>query len=212
MKLKTGLALSALVLAGCASPTTEQIAFEKRQLMLTDLMGQCEEMGTDFTSIRRGFDNISRAMVSLQRRQCRVAEQLNITQREYADIAGFIHYNRGLSGEEFDAEIERFDSSVDKSEQIRPKIEVYQLALRRIMNENEELTADLLGFSAELGLLVWDEPMVLLPISTKAGTAFDEMRARKSLIEFANNMIQLDQATLDQIEAYDNHIKQKVQS
>ncbi|MEZ9661768.1 hypothetical protein [Vibrio sp. 10N.261.52.F3] len=212
MKLKTGFVLTVLAIAGCASPSTEQIAFEDRQLTLNDVKTQCEEMGTEFTSIRRGFDNISRAMVSLQHRQCRVVEQFNITQQEYADVAGFIHSNRHLNGEEFDAEIDRFDALLPNSDRVRPKIERYQLALRRIMNENEELTADLLGFSAEVSLLVWDEPLVLLPISTKAGTAFDEMRERKSLIELANDMIQLDKATLEQIQAYDNHIKQKVKS
>lgn len=130
-----------------------------------------------------------------------------------------------------------FDEGKAENKKIRPQVEAYKAASDSIFDKNLELAKDIAVEAAEIALIASDNAALIAQESAMAGLgnaisyfsneskedeeakekvpvveAYNEMKARSILVYDANDMISLDQNTIEQLENLDNVLAEKVKS
>lgn len=227
-------ALFVSALAGCASIPGMESATVDRNELSTALTKTCAELGTEFTPVSVAVDKVSKIMVSIQERQCTVFQSYRTLADKHADVAGFLAVNSEKTDEELLVAMNAFDEGKDENKKIRPQVEAYKQASDDIFDQNLKLTGDIALQAGEITLIASQNAQALAyetALSTggnllKFATAddeaeeeqvpvvkaYNELKARSTLAYDANNMISLDQDTIEQLENLDDVIAEKVKS
>ncbi|CAH0531779.1 hypothetical protein NI382_17000 [Vibrio parahaemolyticus] len=233
---KTAVAtLFVSVLAGCSSIPGMESATVDRNEMSTQLTKTCAELGSDYTPVSVAVDQVSKIMVSIQERQCSVFQDYRTLADKHADVAGFLAINADKSDEDLLVAMNAFDEGKTKNKKIRPQVEAYKSASDSIFDKNVELAKDIAIESGKIAYIASQNPKLLL-VETTGGVlksiplfgssddenaeeevapivaAYNELKARSVLAYDANEMISLDQNTIDQLENLDNVVAEQVKS
>jgi hypothetical protein len=175
-------------------------------------------------------------MVSIQERQCAVFLDYRTLADKHADVAGFLAVNADKTDEELLVAMNEFDKDKPESKKIRPQVEAYKAASDSIFDQNLELAKDLTLQAGEIALIASNnaaaigQETVLKGLSNALSfassdsdaegeaeevpvvEAYHELKARSVLAYDANDMISLDQNTIEQLENLDKVLEEKVKS
>lgn len=235
---KTAVAtLFVSVLAGCSSIPGMESATVDRNEMSTQLTKTCAELGSDYTPVSVAVDQVSKIMVSIQERQCSVFQDYRTLADKHADVAGFLAINADKSDEDLLVAMNAFDEGKPANKKIRPQVEAYKSASDSIFDKNVELAKDIAIETGKIAYIASQNATVLgqetALASLKNGLSFvssssedenaekevvpvveayNELKARSVLAYDANEMISLDQNTIDQLENLDNVVAEQVKS
>lgn len=227
-------------LAGCSSiPGTESATVDRNE-MSNQLTQTCAELGTEYTPVSYAVDKVSQVMVSIQERQCAVFLDYRTLADKHADVAGFLAVNADKTDEELLVAMNEFDQDKEESKKIRPQVEAYKAASDSIFDQNVELAKDLTLQAAEIAIIASDNAAAIGVDAAKGGLtsllafasnqsdeegeaegeaeevpvveAYHELKARSVLAYDANDMISLDQNTIEQLENLDKVLEEKVKS
>ena len=229
--------LFATALAGCSSIPGMESATVDRNEMSESLLKSCVELGSEYTPVSYAVDKVSKVMVSIQERQCAVFQDYRTLAEKHADVAGFLKINADKSDEELLVAMDEFDEGKAESKKIRPQVEAYKAASNSIFDKNVELAKDIALEAAEVAIIASDNAAVIAQDSAMAGfgnavsflsseseedeeakekvpvvEAYNEMKARSVVVYDANDMISLDQNTIEQLENLDKVLAEKVKS
>ncbi|MBE3667977.1 hypothetical protein BOO24_04540 [Vibrio navarrensis] len=229
--------LFATALAGCSSMSGMESATVDRNEKSAALVKSCSELGSEYTPVSYAVDKVSKVMVSIQERQCSVFQDYRTLAEKHADVAGFLKINADKSDEELLVAMNEFDEGKAENKKIRPQVEAYKAASDSIFDKNLELAKDIAVEAAEIALIASDNAALIAQESAMAGLgnaisyfsneskedeeakekvpvveAYNEMKARSILVYDANDMISLDQNTIEQLENLDNVLAEKVKS
>ncbi|WP_050937129.1 hypothetical protein [Vibrio harveyi] len=233
--------LFATALAGCSSMPGMESATVDRNEMSAALVKSCTELGSEYTPVSYAVDKVSKVMVSIQERQCAVFQDYRTLADKHADVAGFLKINADKSDEELLVAMNEFDEGKAENKKIRPQVEAYKAASDSIFDKNVELAKDIALEAAEIAIIASDNAAVIAQDSAMAGLgnalsflsseseeegeadaeakeevpvveAYNEMKARSLLVYDANDMISLDQNTIEQLENLDKVLAEKVKS
>ncbi|KHT47610.1 hypothetical protein [Vibrio sinaloensis] len=224
-------------LAGCSSMPGMESATVDRNEMSAALVKSCAELGSEYTPVSYAVDKVSKVMVSIQERQCAVFQDYRTLADKHAEVAGFLKINADKSDEELLVAMNEFDEGKAENKKIRPQVEAYKAASDSIFDKNLELAKDIALEAAEIALIASENASVIAQESAMAGfgnavsyfsseseedeeakeevpvvEAYNEMKARSVLVYDANNMISLDQNTIEQLENLDKVLAEKVNS
>ncbi len=224
-------------LAGCSSMPGMESATVDRSEMSTQLTKTCTELGSNYTPVSIAVDKVSKIMVSIQERQCAVFQDYRTLADQHGDVAGFLAVNAEKSDEELLVAITEFDQGKPEEKKLRPKIDAYKAASESIFDKNLELAADIALQTAEIAYIAAQHSDALLIETAGAGMrnllsfassssdeenaekevvpvveAYNELKARSVLAYDANEMISLDQNTIDQLENLDSVVAEQVKS
>ncbi|MDV6249674.1 hypothetical protein [Vibrio sp. EA2] len=235
---KTAVAtLFVSVLAGCSSMPGMESATVDRNEMSTQLTKTCAELGTEYTPVSYAVDKVSKIMVSIQERQCAVFQDYRTLADKHADVAGFLAINSEKSDEELLIAMNAFDEGKPENKKIRPQVDAYKSASDSIFDKNVELATDIAMQTGEIAIIASQNATVIAQESALAGLgnvlsfassssededaekevvpvveAYNELKARSVLAYDANEMISLDQNTIDQLENLDKVVAEQVKS
>ncbi|MFW8632736.1 hypothetical protein [Vibrio natriegens] len=235
---KTAVAtLFVSVLAGCSSIPGMESATVDRNEMSTQLTKTCAELGSDYTPVSVAVDQVSKIMVSIQERQCSVFQDYRTLADKHADVAGFLAINADKSDEDLLVAMNAFDEGKPANKKIRPQVEAYKSASDSIFDKNVELAKDIaietgkIAYIASQNATVLGQETALASIKNALSfvssssedenaekevvpvvEAYNELKARSVLAYDANEMISLDQNTIDQLENLDNVVAEQVKS
>lgn len=229
--------LFATALAGCSSMSGMESATVDRNEKSVALVKSCSELGSEYTPVSYAVDKVSKVMVSIQERQCSVFQDYRTLAEKHADVAGFLKINADKSDEELLVAMNEFDEGKAENKKIRPQVEAYKAASDSIFDKNLELAKDIAVEAAEIALIASDNAALIAQESATAVLgnaisyfsneskedeeakekvpvveAYNEMKARSILVYDANDMISLDQNTIEQLENLDNVLAEKVKS
>ncbi|ANQ19928.1 hypothetical protein ACKVMY_05860 [Vibrio natriegens] len=235
---KTAVAtLFVSVLAGCSSIPGMESATVDRNEMSTQLTKTCAELGSDYTPVSVAVDQVSKIMVSIQERQCSVFQDYRTLADKHADVAGFLAINADKSDEDLLVAMNAFDEGKPANKKIRPQVEAYKSASDSIFDKNVELAKDIAIETGKIAYIASQNATVLGQETALASLknalsfvssssedenaekevvpvveAYNELKARSVLAYDANEMISLDQNTIDQLENLDNVVAEQVKS
>lgn len=235
---KTAVAtLFVSVLAGCSSIPGMESATVDRNEMSTQLTKTCAELGSDYTPVSVAVDQVSKIMVSIQERQCSVFQDYRTLADKHADVAGFLAINADKSDEDLLVAMNAFDEGKPANKMIRPQVEAYKSASDSIFDKNVELAKDIAIETGKIAYIASQNATVLGQETALASLknalsfvssssedenaekevvpvveAYNELKARSVLAYDANEMISLDQNTIDQLENLDNVVAEQVKS
>ncbi|ALR18816.1 hypothetical protein [Vibrio natriegens] len=235
---KTAVAtLFVSVLAGCSSIPGMESATVDRNEMSTQLTKTCAELGSDYTPVSVAVDQVSKIMVSIQERQCSVFQDYRTLADKHADVAGFLAINADKSDEDLLVAMNAFDEGKPANKKIRPQVEAYKSASDSIFDKNVELAKDIAIETGKIAYIASQNATVLgqetalaslknaLSFASSSSEdenaekevvpvveAYNELKARSVLAYDANEMISLDQNTIDQLENLDNVVAEQVKS
>lgn len=235
---KTAVAtLFVSVLAGCSSMPGMKSATVDRNEMSTQLTKTCAELGTEYTPVSIAVDQVSKIMVSIQERQCSVFQDYRTLADKHADVAGFLAINADKSDEELLIAMNEFDQGKPANKKIRPQVDAYNSASDSIFDKNVELAKDIAIESGKIAYIASQNATVLgqetflaslknlLSFASSSSEdenaenevvpvveAYNELKARSVLAYDANEMISLDQNTIEQLENLDNVVAEQVKS
>lgn len=229
--------LFTVALAGCSSMPGIESATVDRNEMSAVLIKSCAELGSEYTPVSYAVDKVSKVMVSIQERQCSVFHDYRTLADKHADVAGFLKINADKSDEELLVAMNEFDQGKAEDKKIRPQVEAYKTASDSIFDKNLELAKNIALESAEIALIASENATVIAKdsavsivdnavsyFSNKSEedeeekeevpvvNAYNEMKARSLLIYDANDIIALDQNTIEQLENLDKVLAEKVKS
>nr|WP_158118673.1 hypothetical protein [Vibrio cidicii] len=229
--------LFATALAGCSSMSGMESATVDRNEKSAALVKSCSELGSEYTPVSYAVDKVSKVMVSIQERQCSVFQDYRTLAEKHADVAGFLKINADKSDEELLVAMNEFDEGKAENKKIRPQVEAYKAASDSIFDKNLELAKEIAVEAAEIALIASDNAALIAQESAMAGLgnaisyfsneskedeeskekvpvveAYNEMKARSILVYDANDMISLDQNTIEQLENLDKVLAEKVKS
>ncbi len=224
-------------LAGCSSMPGMESATVDRNEMSTQLTKTCAELGSEYTPVSVAVDQVSKIMVSIQERQCAVFQDYRTLADQHGDVAGFLAINAEKSDEELLVAVNEFDQGKPEDKKLRPKIEAYKAATDSIFDKNVELATDIALQTGEIAFIATQNATVLAQETALAGLknalsfassssddenaekevvpvveAYNELKARSVLAYDANEMISLDQNTIDQLENLDKVVAEQVKS
>lgn len=225
------------VLAGCSSIPGMSSATADRAELSKQLTQDCKEMGSDYTPVSYAVDKVSKVMVSIQERQCKVFGNYRTLAAKHGDVAGFLAVNAEMSDEELLAAMNKFDEGKPANKQIRPQVEAYKKASDSIFNENVKLAADIALQAAEIAIIASNNAQAIAHDTLLGGVsnmltaasneakedgeakkevpvveAYNELKARSVLALDANHLISMDQNTIEQLENLDKVLAEKVKA
>lgn len=176
-------------------------------------------------------------MVSIQERQCSVFQDYRTLADKHADVAGFLAINADKSDEDLLVAMNAFDEGKPANKKIRPQVEAYKSASDSIFDKNVELAKDIAIETGKIAYIASQNATVLgqetalaslknaLSFASSSSEdenaekevvpvveAYNELKARSVLAYDANEMISLDQNTIDQLENLDNVVAEQVKS
>lgn len=230
-----GFIVSAL--AGCSLTDGQTSATADRAEMTKELAKTCAELGDKYTQVSVAVDTASQAMVSIQKRQCSVFGDYRTLASKHADVAGFLAINADKTDEELLVAMNEFDADKPAKKKIRPQVEAYKKASDAIFDKNVKLAADLAIQAAKITYIASQNSAALAQDTMKGGlgsllaamsnetkkegekeevvpvvAAYHELKARSLLAYDANDLISMDQNTIEQLENLDKVLAEKVKS
>lgn len=219
--------LAAIVLSACMSTSNENAATLDRNQAVADLSVQMEELGFNRVEIQPGVDEFLNICASILERQYNVMGDYRTQTENYVDVQAFLTAHQGKSGEELKAAIITYDEKAETdADKIGPKLTAYNSAIEGVSEQNTKLASDITAQLAQATIILSEHSTTVAKagslglvsgwMSDNEQTADNNLgmaivRAKKQidLASDANEIITLEQETIEAINALQDELEAK---
>ncbi|USD61358.1 hypothetical protein J4N45_05175 [Vibrio sp. SCSIO 43140] len=211
-KLLTML-VGSTILAGCASNVS---MWDNREELLADIEASCVENTKGYTEYAPAFDQASKGVLSVTKRQCEVVGEYQNIRKEHKDVQQFFAMHSDKSKEEI-------VQLLNDDPKMQSKYNDYTKAQSKIFNANLELAIKLGVQAIEVTNLAASNATAVAkaeaykfiqgaidPEEHPIGFVVDEMQTRVGLITDSNGLISAEQQFIKDMDAADKAIKERI--
>lgn len=222
--------LTTAMLSGCASFNQfsgQEAATIDREQHIAELSQEMETVGFNRVEIQPGVDEFLNVCASLLERQYSVMSEFRTLAANHVDVQAFLQAHQGAAEEELKAAIIEFDAGAASEDgRIGAKIDAYNQALAAIAEKNTELALEIAMNLAQATLIIKDNAQAVAisggasllsgifgdgekTADNDLGLAILRAKHQISLASDANEIISLEQETIEQINALQAELEAK---
>ena len=207
---------------GCVS-TNDSAGSVDRAQVIKELTTKMDELGYESVKIQPGVDEFLNVSAAILKRQRNVMEQYRQLRLNYTDVQAFLAAHQGKTDEELKKAIVDFDAgATNKDEKIAHKLTAYNTASESIVDSNIQLATDLTVEIAKSTYILSQHGTAVAKAtamnsvgsllssfssddkkkddSKDLGKALLKAKEQLSLAMDANEIISIEQDTIEQIE------------
>lgn len=219
--------LTAALISGCASFSGQQAATMDRGQHIAELSQKIETIGFTRVEIQPGVDEFLNLSASVLERQYSVMGQYRTLAANHVDVQGFIEANRNATDEELKLALIQFDAEAASEDgKIGPKFKAYENAIDVISDKNTDLGLEIAANLTKAAFILKDNATVVgVATGVRAagslfgggdksadddlGLAILRAKDQLSLAYDANQLISLEQETIEQINDFQDELEDK---